>query len=58
MKPGYKKKAISSKKKLAKQKRKEAKQSDAVSEPTDVVLDVAEPKAMGATLRVLKVAGL
>jgi hypothetical protein len=47
MKPGYKKKATSSKKKIAKQKRKDSKQSVVMSKATDVVLDVEEPAAMG-----------
>jgi hypothetical protein len=47
MKPGYKKKATTSKKKIAKQKRKEAKQSDVMSVATTVVLDFDEGEAMG-----------
>lgn len=50
MKPGYKKKAISSNKKLAKQKRKDAKKPEfkLLSEAT--VVDDVEPAAMGAIL--------
>lgn len=54
MKPGYKKKAVTSKKKLAKQKRKDAKHPEIpLSEKADVVLDV-EPAAMGATRPLLR----
>lgn len=54
MKPGYKKKAVTSKKKLANQQRKEAKHAESLSEKADVELDVAgATAAMGALCHLL-----